>query len=108
MKPIRKLDIFPILNDLAFQTVVKSLFTKAVRPEDMEQLQYITEANQRMLVKELRQPYLAWWFKIGGILDKHLKLSEEARTILKRIVEDRKASGKRYDDLLDMLIRDKI
>ncbi|WP_452221098.1 cytochrome P450 [Lacinutrix salivirga] len=101
------IDLFPILNDLAFQTVVKSLFTKAARAEDMERLQFITEANQRMLVRELRQPYLAWWFKIGGALKKHLKLSEEARAILKGIVEERKSSGKRYDDLLDMLLETK-
>ncbi|MBD3863991.1 cytochrome P450 [Olleya marilimosa] len=100
----KTIDLFPILNDLAFQTVVKSLFTQAAKNKDMERLQYITEANQRMLVKELRQPYLGWWFKIGGILKKHLDLSEEARVILKRIVDQRKASGKRYDDLLDMLL----
>ena len=103
----KTLDVFPLLNDLAFQTVVKSLFTKAARGKDMQRLQFITEANQRMLVKELRQPYLAWWFKIGGALDKHFKLSEEARNILKGIVEDRKSSGKRYDDLLDMLLETK-
>lgn len=97
-------DLFPILNDLAFQTVVKSLFTKAAKTKDMERLQCITEANQRMLVKELRQPYLGWWFTLSGTLDKHLNLSKEARTILKGIVEDRKTSGKRYDDLLDMLL----
>nr|WP_321221661.1 cytochrome P450 [uncultured Psychroserpens sp.] len=101
------IDIFPILNDLAFQTVVKSLFTKAAKSEDMERLQFITEANQRMLVKELRQPYLGWWFKISGTLDKYLNLSKEARKILKGIVEDRKSSGKRYDDLLDMLLETK-
>ncbi|RAJ18216.1 cytochrome P450 [Olleya aquimaris] len=103
----KTIDIYPLLNDLAFQTVVKSLFTQAANTKDMERLQFITEANQRMLVKELRQPYLGWWFKIGGQLKKHLKLSEEARTILKQIVEERKASGKRYDDLLDMLLETK-
>ena len=103
----KTIDVFPILNDLAFQTVVKSLFTKAAKTKDMERLQFITEANQRMLVRELRQPYLGWWFKISGTLDKYLNLSKEARTILKRIVEERKASGKRYDDLLDMLLETK-
>ncbi|AXO80367.1 cytochrome P450 [Olleya aquimaris] len=103
----KTIDVFPILNDLAFQTVVKSLFTKPARAKDMERLQFITEANQRMLVKELRQPYLGWWFKTGGELKKHLKLSEEARIILKGIVADRKASNKRYDDLLDMLLETK-
>lgn len=104
IKTNNTIDLFPILNDLAFQTVVKSLFTKAAKGNDMERLQYITEANQKMLVRELRQPYLGWWFKLSGILNKHLNLSNEARTILKRIVEERKASGKRYDDLLDMLL----
>lgn len=42
------IDLLPILNDLAFQTVVKSLFIKAAKVKDMERLQYITEANQRM------------------------------------------------------------
>ena len=103
----KTIDLFPILNDLAFQTVVKSLFTKAARVDDMQRLQYITEANQRMLVRELRQPYLLWWFKISGILEKHLNLSQEARIILKRIVDERKSSQKRYGDLLDMLLETK-
>mgnify|MGYP002700240404 CR=1 FL=1 len=101
------IDIFPILNDLAFQTVVKSLFTTAASKEDMNRLQFITEAAQRMLVKELRQPYLGWWFKMSGTIDKYLKLTEEARDILKHIVNQRKQSGKREDDLLDMLLEAK-
>ena len=104
IKTDKTIDIFPILNDLAFQTVVKSLFTKAAKETDMERLQFITEANQRMLVKELRQPYLGWWFKSSGTLNKHLNLSKEARTILKGIVEERKTSGQRFGDLLDMLL----
>ena len=60
-----------------------------------------------MLVRELRQPYLGWWFKLSGTINTHLNLSEEARVILKRIVDERKSSGKRYDDLLDMLLETK-
>lgn len=100
----KTIDLFPILNDLAFQTVVKSLFTKAAKSNDMERLQLITEANQKMLVKELRQPYLGWWFKLSGTLNKHLNFSKEARTILKGIVEERRASSEQYGDLLDMLL----
>ena len=103
----KTIDLFPILNDLAFQTVVKSLFTKAASADDMQRLQFITEANQRMLVRELRQPYLVWWFKISGIIEKHINLSREARIILKRIVEERKSLQKRYGDLLDMLLETK-
>ncbi|CAL65159.1 cytochrome P450 [Christiangramia forsetii] len=100
----KEIDIFPILNDLAFQTVVKSLFSSAANQEEINRLQYITESAQKMLVKELRQPYLGWWFKASGKIDSYLKLTAEARTILKRIVHERRESNTRYDDLLDMLL----
>ena len=100
----KEIDIFPILNDLAFQTVVKSLFSSAANQEEINRLQYITESAQKMLVKELRQPYLGWWFKASGKIDSYLKLTAEARTILKRIVQERRDSNTRYDDLLDMLL----
>lgn len=104
IQPNKKIDIFPILNDLAFQTVVKSLFSSAINQEDIHRLQYITEATQKMLVKELRQPYLVWWFSASGSLKKHLELTQEARHILKRIVNERRDSGSKQNDLLDMLL----
>ncbi len=100
----KTVDVFPIFNDLAFQTVVKSLFSAVANTQDIQQLQHITESGQRMLVKELRQPYLGWWFKASGILKKHLDLAQEARQILKNIVDARRASEERQDDLLDMLL----
>ena len=42
-------DIFPVFNDLAFQTVVKSLFSSAVGEKEINRLQFITEAAQKML-----------------------------------------------------------
>lgn len=97
-------DIFPVCNDLAFQTVAKSLFHSAVDAAQVARLQYITEEAQKMLVRELRQPYLAWYFKWGGPIKKHLRLTQEAREILQSFVTDRKESGLRQDDLLDMLL----
>lgn len=102
--PNKTTDVFPILNDLAFQTVVKSLFSSAANKKDINRLQYITEATQRMLVRELRQPYLGWWFKLSGELGKHLNLAGESRDILKRIVYKRRASKMKENDLLDMLL----
>lgn len=98
------IDIFPILNDLAFQTVVKSLFSSAVNQDDINRLQHITEAAQKMMVKELRQPYLGWWFNLSGKIEKHIDLTREARSILKRIVNERRKSQTSHDDLLDMLL----
>jgi len=102
-----ELDIFPIYNDLAFQTVVKSLFSSAANQEEINRLQYITEETQKMLVKELRQPYLGWWFRASGKIDSYLKLTAEARNILSKIVQERRDSKEKYDDLLDMLLEAK-
>ena len=102
-----ELDIFPIYNDLAFQTVVKSLFSSAANQEEINRLQYITEETQKMLVKELRQPYLGWWFRASGKIDSYLKLTAEARNILSKIVQERRYSKEKYDDLLDMLLEAK-
>ena len=57
-----------------------------------------------MLVKELRQPYLGWWFNVSGEIKKHVDLTGEARQILKRIVNERRTSGVTENDLLDMLL----
>ena len=100
-------NIYPIINDLAFNTVVKSLFSNAANPKQIKRLQWITENIQKRFIKELRQPYLAWWFHLSGSKDRQLNLSEESRDILRHIANERRASKKSYGDLLDMLLESK-
>lgn len=104
IKTNKPIDVFPIFNDLAFQTVVKSIFNIAVSEDDVASLQHTTEATQQMLVQELRQPFLVWWFNLSGKTKKHLDLTQNSRTILRRLVEERKLSNTKHDDLLDMLL----
>ena len=103
----KPMDVFPVFNDLAFQTVIKSIFNIAISDADVASLQHTTEATQKMLVQELRQPFLVWWFHLSGKTQKHLDLTENSRTILKRLVEDRKKSKTKHDDLLEMLLNAK-
>jgi cytochrome P450 len=104
IKTEKPVDIFPVFNDLAFQTVVKSIFNIAISDADIASLQHTTEATQKMLVQELRQPFLVWWFNLSGKTKKHLDLTQNSRTILRRLVEERKKSSTKHDDLLDMLL----
>ncbi len=97
-------DVFPLMSDLAFQVVAKSLFSRPDIRERMGRLQGITEQNQKMLIREMRQPYLKWWFQLSGKIKKHLGWTEEARSILNSIIEERLASDEEKDDLLDMLL----
>lgn len=104
IKTDKPIDVFPIFNDLAFQTVVKSIFNIAVSEDDVASLQHTTEVTQQMLVQELRQPFLVWWFNLSGKTKKHLDLTQNSTTILRRLVEERKLSNTKHDDLLDMLL----
>lgn len=100
----KTIDIFPVFNDLAFKVVVKSLFSDAINSEEIARLQYVTEETQKMLVKELRQPYKKWWFLLSGELKRNLGLSKEARNLLSGIIQRRRESGEEGKDLLDMLM----
>ncbi|WP_354668260.1 cytochrome P450 [Winogradskyella psychrotolerans] len=97
-------DVLPVFGDLAFKVVVKSLFSNAVTNDEIKTLQDVTEENQLMLVKELRQPYLKWYFQSFGIIKKHLSRSQESRDILLNIINRRKQSQAQHNDLLDMLL----
>ncbi|MGB5942427.1 MAG: cytochrome P450 [Leeuwenhoekiella sp.] len=103
-QPGKPIDIFPVFNDLAFKTVVKSLFKTAVSDAEINRLQQITEEAQKMLVRELRQPYKLWWFRLSGQIQHHINLTDEARQILLKLVRQRQQSQERPGDLLDMLL----
>jgi cytochrome P450 len=98
-------DIHPLMGDLAFQVVAQSLFSRDDIQSEMAELKRITETNQMMLIREMRQPYLNWWFKMSGEIKRHLEHSKEARKILNKIIEERISSGVDKDDLLDMLLK---
>ncbi len=102
--PGKTMDVFPLMGDLAFQVVARSLFSSSDIRSKMSQLQEITEANQRMLIQEMRQPYLKWWFHLNGKIRRHLKMAEEGRELLNELIEQRIQSKKEENDLLDMLL----
>ncbi|PCJ97932.1 MAG: cytochrome P450 [Flavobacteriaceae bacterium] len=97
-------DVYPLMGDLAFQVVAQSLFSADDLHIKMRRLKEITNANQQMLIKEMRLPYLKWWFRLNGEINKHLKLTEEARALLNDIIQKRIDLGQEKDDLLDMLL----
>ncbi|WP_456868218.1 cytochrome P450 [Galbibacter sp. BG1] len=101
------LDVYPLMGDLAFQVVAKSLFSRSDIREAMAKLQHITEVNQQMVIREMRQPYLQWWFSLSGMKNRHLGYAKEGRDILNTIIEERISSEKEENDLLDMLLNAK-
>ncbi|WP_422858975.1 cytochrome P450 [Flagellimonas sp. S174] len=98
-------DVFDKMGDLAFQVVAKSLFSSNDIRESMSELKSITEENQRMLIKEMRRPYLKTWFGWSGEIKKHLDEAKRGRDLLNDLIEERLNEEDRNGfDLLDMLL----
>ena len=100
----KELDLFPIMNQLAFRVVANTLFDLSVEPKVLTRLQIIIQEIQEFLVKEVRLPHKGWWFRLSGQEKKHLELAEESRQIINDIIEARIADPGPHDDLLDMLL----
>ena len=98
------IDVFTVMNQLAFNVVANSLFNLSIAGDELDRLQKIIQEIQLFLVKEVRLPHKGWWFKLSGQVGKHKLLAEESRSIIRKIIEDRKVSNESHDDLLDMLL----
>ncbi|OED46170.1 cytochrome P450 [Flavobacteriaceae bacterium (ex Bugula neritina AB1)] len=104
VQPEKTIDVLPVMSDLAFKVVAKSLLSYTDVGNTISRLQEITEAAQKTLIKEIRQPYKKWWFNLSGRIKNTLKTTKEGRDLLNNIIEERKRSRENYDDLLDMLL----
>ncbi|MFZ0596199.1 MAG: cytochrome P450, partial [Flavobacterium sp.] len=100
-KPI---DLFPVMSQLAFNVVAKSLFQLSISDEKLNRIKYIIEEVQNFLIKEIRLPHKAWWFSLSGQVKKHLEFAEENNQIIQEIIEDRMTSNEEINDLLNMLL----
>ena len=101
------LDVFPLMNNLAFTVVAKSLFHLSASVEMLDRIKYIIEKVQEFVVKEIRVPHKSWWFKLSGQVKEHQLLAEESREIIKKIIQERQSSKASHDDLLQMLLETK-
>ncbi|MDO5979424.1 cytochrome P450 [Flavivirga spongiicola] len=97
-------DLYPIMNELAFEVVAKSLFDFSAEKETLKRLQFIIEKLQLFIVKELRMPYKKLWYTLSGEIAYHMKLVKESRGIINTIIDQRRESDDEHDDLLDMLL----
>lgn len=100
----KEIDLFPVMSEVAFNVVAKSLFQFSIAEEKLNCIKYIIEEVQNFLIKEIRLPHKAWWFSISGQVKKHLELAEENNKIIQAIIEERVNSKNEVNDLLNMLL----
>ncbi|WP_316634168.1 cytochrome P450 [uncultured Flavobacterium sp.] len=100
----KSIDLFPVMSQLAFNVVAKSLFQLSISEEKLNRIKFIIEEVQNFLIKEIRLPHKAWWFSLSGQVKKHLELAEENNQIIKEIIDYRISSKEEINDLLNMLL----
>lgn len=100
----KSIDVFPVMSQLAFNVVAKSLFQLSISDEKLNRIKFIIEEVQNFLIKEIRLPHKSWWFSLSGQVKKHLVLAEENNRIIQDIIEERMVSKEEINDLLNMLL----
>ncbi|MCD0468469.1 cytochrome P450 [Flavobacterium sp. JAS] len=100
----KSIDLFPVMSQLAFNVVAKSLFQLSISEEKLNRIKFIIEEVQNFLIKEIRLPHKVWWFTLSGQVKKHLGLAEENNKIIKEIIDERISSKEDINDLLNMLL----
>ncbi len=89
---------------LSYKLVSHSLFGTGVPDEKLERIRYIIDHLQEYAVKIIRQPFRRPYYLMTGIDRKHQQLKKEADKIVLEVINNRRLSKERHDDLLDMLL----
>jgi len=97
-------DVYPLMNRLAFDVVVNTLFNIHLPAETIGELSRNISDIQEFVITDIRQPYNSWWFALSGRVKENKDKAERVRDILRTVVRERKKSDKKYNDLLDMLL----
>lgn len=99
-----RVDVYPLMNRLAFDVVVNTLFDVDLPADIIAELSRFISEIQEFVISDIRQPHLSWWFEWSGRVAANHRKAERVREILRGVVRERQASGRRFNDLLDMLL----
>lgn len=102
--PEQAIDIFASTTRIAFQIVAKAIYSEDINAAEMERFAELVTLLQEHAVLEVRLPFLRWWYQLSGRRKRMLKYTDELRDLQKRLLEKRRQSGQRRDDLLQMLL----
>jgi len=97
-------DITKEMGRLAFRIVAKSLLGNSANVEELELVDEIVSKNQQFIVDQVRRPFLKPWFHLTGKYKQMRELKQKGDNLILRVIRERKESGEKHDDLLDMLL----
>jgi len=84
--------------------MARALFGESLPEEDFARVRESHEASEKLLVREIRAPFLLPWLRLTGQVRRVEASRAAAREILIGVIAKRRASGQPHDDLLQMLL----
>ena len=102
-----EIDIYPIMHDLSFRVLIRSLFEIELSKEVMAELNQIFEELSSFLMKDVNMPIRKLFYPFTGEERKHIEKGKRLREIILNIINERKSSTGEFHDILDMLIHSK-
>jgi cytochrome P450 len=101
------IDVYPLLHQLSFNILIKSLFDIEIPLQTMEEIGELFTEIQDFLVRDTNQPLRKILYPFTRAKTNIFKKADRLREIFKGIVCQRKSDNKDYADLLDMLLNSK-
>lgn len=99
-----EVDLVDEMIKLAFKVITKSLFGQDFEDEKLDLIGESVEFGHHYVMDQTRKPYLKPWFRINGTHSKNERLKKTRDEIILGFIEERRRSGEKVDDLLDMLL----
>ena len=99
-----EINLVDLMGDLAFKVITKSLFGQDIEDQKLNTIGESISNSQEYVMNQARKPYLKPWYYINGATTENKRLKKVREDIIIGFIEERKQSGKKVDDLLDMLL----
>lgn len=103
-KEQKQIDIYQKMMELTFHIIVRSLFSSDLGEDELDKISHNITAVQEFFIRQLRVPFLHPWYKVSGQIKKAEQKAEEMDYVLLNRIQERRKSGEKSDDLLQMLL----
>lgn len=98
------IDIYPVMLQTTFRIIARALFSEDIDAKSLHYLSQKITQVQEFIIYPVRLPFLRPLMRWVGIQQYYQKQATDAFAVLQRLVHERRASGSKRDDLLQMLL----
>lgn len=100
----RSVDIYEEMLNVAFRIVARAIFSEDIEEAELVDFGEKITLIQEHVIREVRLPFLNWYFKLTGKQRAFLQLSQDILNTQKQFINRRQEAGIVRDDLLQMLL----